>query len=166
MNIQSRNEKADRVSPRSACIDVRSSRQLNVSIRALSSERKRLNQTDANLLIDIASNQVFTIAIELTARVTNTQIMNLIVTHIQNGSLSLSIWFAGACVAPRRHQWDEQELSFPTKAWIVIPTEAAEEAQKVAKQLFDFGCRKSPVHTESPAARCVFAYALNEESLN
>jgi hypothetical protein len=165
MNIQSC-RKTDRVSPRSASIDVRSSRQLNVSIHALSSDRKRLNQTGANLLIDIVSNQAFTSAIELTARIKNSKIMNLIVTHIQSGHLSLNVWFAGACVASRRHPWDEQKLSFSTKAWIVIPTEAAEEAQKVAKQLFDFGCRKPPVHTESPAARCVFAYALNEESLN
>jgi hypothetical protein len=108
------------------------------------------------------------LAKELTALVlmSDKQLIYRLLTHIQLAPLPAECWFAGVLAVPRRHPWDEQELSFPTKAWIIVPAESCEQAQRVARQLFDCGIQKSPVHTNSSFGRFVFAYALNTVFLN
>ena len=75
-------------------------------------------------------------------------------------------WFAGVYIAPRIHPWDEKELPFPTKAWIDIPIATSEEAQMIAQELFQLGYDESPINMNKSSATHIFAYAMNEESLN
>ena len=75
-------------------------------------------------------------------------------------------WFAGVHFAPRIHPWDEQELSFPTMAWIEVEADSPVEAQRAAEALFARGFGVSPVHTNAPSASHVFAYVLHPVSNN
>ena len=94
------------------------------------------------------------------------EILTAMIRHKEKCSDCISEWFAGVRFAPRLHPWDEEELSFPTKAWLGFLADTGEQAQGVAHSLFEMGYEKSPLHTESPTAKHVFVYSLNQESLN
>jgi hypothetical protein len=150
------NEKADRAFTRPAFHN----RQLNVSIRADFGERAK-STVDRML----QSNTYY--AIELPViHMTESEILAAMIRHKEKCSGYVSEWFAGVRFAPRLHPWDEQELSFPTKAWLDLSADTGDQAQRVAYSLFSMGCEKSPLHTESPTAKHVFVYSLNKESLN
>ncbi len=159
--------KADRVLPRSAAIQ---SSQLYVSIRALTSDNVRLIPTSSNLTFDTRKSQAIFNAIELTALsvecMATEQILIRVLDHMQKTQLTQIAWFVGVSHGPRRHPWDEQELPFSTKAWIVVPAQNSDQAQEVTSQLLRHGFNKSPVHLNAPTATFVFAYAVSTECLN
>jgi hypothetical protein len=70
-------------------------------------------------------------------------------------------WEIGVRSSQRIHPWDEQELPFPTQAWLTHHTSDSAEAEMIAAALFAFGCRISPAHLPSGTSRTVFIYALN-----
>jgi hypothetical protein len=161
-------EEADRVLPRSAN-DQPQSRQLSVSIRALLSGNARMNRTAHFLAVDHIKQQALLFARDLTSLskyMATEQIVFRVLNHIRSTALPPIVWFVGVSHGPRRHPWDEQQLPFSTKAWIVIPTGNAVQAREVVRELFRCGFAASPVHSSSASAMCVFAYALNTEILN
>jgi len=150
------NEKADRAFTRSALHN----RQLNVSIRAEFGERAK-HTVDRSLRATIFD------AIDLPViEMSHSEILAAMIRHRQTAQGCVSEWFAGVRFAPRLHPWDQQELSFPTKAWLDFSADTGEQAQGVAHSLFAMGYEKSPLHTESTTAKHVFVYSLNKESLN
>jgi len=150
------NEKADRAFTRPALHN----RQLNVSIRADFGVRVKYT-------VDRSAQAANIFAIELPVMEMNkSEILAAMVRHKVKCSGCASEWFAGVRFAPRLHPWDEQELFFPTKAWIDFAANTGEQAQRVAHSLFAMGYEKSPLHTESQTAKHVFVYSLNKESLN
>jgi len=149
------NEKAGRAFTRSALHN----RQLNVSIRAEFGERAKYT-VDRTVRVSIFH------AIELPViEMFKSQILAAIIQHKEKCS-GVAEWFAGVRFAPRLHPWNEQELSFSTKAWLDFSADTGEQAQGVTHSLFAMGYEKSPLHTESPTAKHVFVYSLNKESLN
>lgn len=162
-----RNKKADRAFTRSA--HYLHSWPLNISIRAKFGESTIASQKALNFTIDkwwVASNS-FVIEWPAISYFSMSEMEKIaaIENHRSRCAGSLA-WFAGVRNAPRIHPWDEQELSFSTKAWIDIPTDTPEEAQIIAHKLFSLGFGKSPIHTASSSGKHVFAYAVNTESLN
>lgn len=69
-------------------------------------------------------------------------------------------WFAGAQVALRRHPWDQQELSFSTRAWFDVESDTGAEAQLAVRRLSRQGFLISPIHDLSLRAKHVFAYGI------
>jgi len=159
--------KADRVLPRSARFEPQSS-QLCVSIRALTSGNAWVSQTPFFLAFDIAKWQGLCCATELTCLSYNTAepLVLQVLGHIRKTGLPQADWFVGVSHGLRRHPWDEQELPFATKAWIVIPAATSNQAQAVANKLLGLGFAESPMHLSSPSANFVFAYALSTEFFN
>jgi hypothetical protein len=150
-----RNEQADRTLARSAFQNRKFNRQFNVSIRADSGEL-------ANYTIDRAFRKDISIAIELPVKdMNNCNILKAMTRHEVECSGCISKWFAGVRATHRLHPWDEQILSFPTKAWLDCSADSGELAQEVARTLFSMGYEKSPMHIESPTAKHVFVYSLN-----
>ena len=93
--------------------------------------------------------------------------MNKFILHLSNISLGAEYWwYAGVGSTTRRHPWDECELSFSTRAWLDIAVDTPEQAQRVARRLFERGCGESPIHTVSSSVTHVFLYASNHQSLN
>jgi hypothetical protein len=97
---------------------------------------------------------------------TEEEAMNKFILHLINSSLGIEYWYAGVGLTTRRHPWDECELSFSTRAWLHIAVDTSEQAQKVARRLFERGCGESPMHTVSSSATYVFLYASSHQSLN
>ena len=156
INSLERNEQADRAFTRPAIHN----RQLNVSIRADPGELAKYT-FDRSLREDIIY------AIELPViEMIDVDILTAMIRHKEKCSDCVSKWFAGVRAAHRLHPWDEQELSFPTKAWLDWSADSGEQAQGVAQTLFAIGYEKSPLHTESPTAKHVFVYSLIKGSLN
>ena len=150
------NGKADRAFTRSALHN----RQLNVSIRAEFGEL-------AKYTVDRSLPETIFYAIDLPViKMFKSEMLAAMIRHKAKCSGCVSEWFAGVRFAPRLHPWDEQVLSFPTKAWLDFSADTGEQAQGVALSLFSMGYEKSPLHTESPTAKHVFVYSLNKEALN
>jgi hypothetical protein len=93
------------------------------------------------------------------------QILATVAEH-QAHSGPVSGWFVGVRFKSRLHPWDEQELPFPTRAWINLRADTGDEAQRAVERLLAIGYAKSSLHTDSPSARCVFAYHANKETPN
>lgn len=157
-----RQGKADRACARSA--RAFHNRPINISIRANTGERQTANQKRSIFAIDKFPRRHNCNAIDWSVVSMDTlKALIVIGRHLKRCEHS-DQWYAGVRIASRRHPWDEQESSFPSKAWIDIPAETPEEAQKVLLKLFEIGCAKSPIQPNSPQARHVFAYLLNAES--
>jgi len=100
------------------------------------------------------------------ACMTEEEAMKKFILHLNNSSSGIEYWYAGVGLTTRRHPWDECELSFSTRAWLHIAVDTPEQAQKVARRLFERGCGESPMHTVSSSATHVFLYASSHQSLN
>ncbi|HEY5893941.1 MAG TPA: hypothetical protein VIT91_11985 [Chthoniobacterales bacterium] len=155
-----RNETANRANARSAIrLD---NRPINISIRANPGEGTLQNGDHS--VIDKFSRSVHYFAIEWPVKsMFEEDAISAIEAHRKKCPESLS-WFAGVRSARRIHPHDEHEVHFLTNAWIDVSVDTPDGAQRVARRLLQLGCVQSPIHTDSPSARHVFAYALNEES--
>jgi hypothetical protein len=148
------NEKADRAFARSAIHNT----ETKVSIRAEYTGERRKCNIDRSL----GSIDKFAFGFRVIRSMDRELILSAIVKH-RICCPSVFQWLVGVRFAPRLHPWDEQELPFPTRAWLNLSANT-EEAQTIAEQLFSSGFAKSPIHTNEPTAKCVFVYALTPES--
>lgn len=86
--------------------------------------------------------------------------MSKMKAHIQTWPSGDDNWFAGLRMNPRIHQWDEQELLFPTHRWIDVEADSPDEANVALEELIDLGLVQRHSGMESKNAIHVFAYAL------
>jgi hypothetical protein len=133
-------------------------RPINISIRASVSGV----QTPRCLVrVDEANGMVLQYAIEWpSVNMQRQQSVTALIQAHRNSCTKPMQWFAGAQVAPRRHPWDEQELSFSTRAWFDVELDTGAEAQLAVRRLSRQGFLISPIHDHSLRAKHVFAYGI------
>jgi hypothetical protein len=137
-----------------------SGNQFYVSIRTVVGDSTTLKQ-NLKKTIDNILNGRYYIAIKLIAaiKMCKDAIIEQLKSHIQSHSHTCNIWFSGLRRICRIHPWDEQELSFPTHAWIDFEADSPVEANLAFEKLVETGLARRHPYDIPLNATHVFAYA-------